>query len=77
MSAPKNMHWTPEEIRALGVRTNLPTACSVLGISASSGYGLVQAGKFPVRTIRVGQRIIVPVAGLLEILGIDETAPAA
>lgn len=62
--------WTPEEIRDLGVRTNLQTACSVLGISTSGGYSLLAKDQFPVRTVRVGNRIIVPVAGLLELLGI-------
>ena len=55
----------------------MATACSVLDISTSGGYSLLARNQFPVRTVRVGSRIIVPVAGLLELLGIDETAPAA
>lgn len=67
--------WTPEAIRDLGARTDIKTACSVLGISHSLGYQLVREGEFPVRTIRLGNRIIVPVQGLLDLLGI-EGAPA-
>lgn len=76
MSAPATIHWTPEAIRDLGVRTNMATACSVLDISTSGGYSLLARNQFPVRTVRVGSRIVVPVSGLLELLGIDQHAAA-
>ena len=71
----KNIKWTPELIRDLGARTDIKTACSVLGISYSLGYQLVREDQFPVKTLRLGNRIIVPVRGLLDLLDIGE-APA-
>ncbi|QGW24258.1 MULTISPECIES: DNA-binding protein [unclassified Dietzia] len=70
--SPRNMKWTPEAIRDLGARTDIKTACSVLGISYSLGYQLVREEQFPVKTLRLGNRIIVPVRGLLDVLDIDE-----
>ena len=35
---------TPEEIDALGVSTDLQTACRAIGISKSSGYAAAKAG---------------------------------
>ena len=63
---------TPEEIDALGVSTDLQTACRAIGISKSSGYAAAKSGKFPCRVIRVGSRYIVPTSGLRELLGIAE-----
>lgn len=60
--------WTAEQIRALGVSTNLTTAASVLGIGRTLAYQLVAAGQFPVPVIRAGTRVIVPVAPLLDLL---------
>lgn len=67
---------TPEEIDALGVSTDLQTACRAIGISKSSGYAAAKAGRFPCRVIRVGSRYIVPTAGLRELLGISEGTAA-
>ena len=70
-----NPHWTPDAVRELGVRTDLETANSVLGLSRSVGYELIQRGEYPVKTLRVGKRYIVPVAGLLAALDIPATEP--
>jgi len=64
--------WTPEKVRALGVRTNLVTASDVLGISRNSGYQLASKQDYPVPLLRLGKRYVVPVAGLLNALGIAE-----
>jgi hypothetical protein len=70
------MPWSAERIRALGVATTLPTATAVLGISRSQAYRLAATDTFPTPLIRAGTRIIVPVAGLLRLLLLDEpTAP--
>jgi hypothetical protein len=66
-----------EQIRALGAATNLATAAAVLGIGRSQAYRLVAAGQFPAPVIRVGTRVIVPVAGLLRLLLVDDTDPTA
>lgn len=71
---PPGHAWTAEQVRALGATTNLPTAASVLGISRSQAYHLVATDAFPLPVIRAGSRIIVPVAGLLRLLLLDNGA---
>ncbi|MEU8024219.1 hypothetical protein AB0B88_18605 [Micromonospora haikouensis] len=72
---PTNVPWTVERIRALGAATTLPTAAAVLGISRSQAYRLAATDTFPAPLIRAGTRIIVPVAGLLRLLLLDQPAP--
>jgi hypothetical protein len=76
-----NRVWSPDEVRALGVRTDLPTAASVLGIGRNAAYDLARQSGFPVPVFRVGVRYVVPVAPLLELLGVDpknsEAGPAS
>jgi hypothetical protein len=74
--------WTEAEIRGLGVRTDLVTACSIVyGCGATKAYELVARDEidFPVR--KVGNRYAVPVAPLLELLGLpvhmSEPEPAS
>ncbi|MBB0969752.1 DNA-binding protein [Dietzia aerolata] len=67
---------TPEEIDALGVSTDLQTACRAIGISKSSGYAAAKAGTFPCRVVRIGSRYVVPTAGLRELLGMTDVAAA-
>ncbi|MDH3021541.1 DNA-binding protein [Gordonia alkanivorans] len=62
--------WSPSEVRALGVRTDLETANSVLGLNRFTGYELAKSGDYPVKVLRAGRRYIVPVAGLLAALDI-------
>ncbi len=69
--------WTVEQIRALGAATNLGTAAAILGIGRSQAYRLVAADQFPAPIIRVGTRVIVPVAGLLRLLLVDDPDPTA
>ncbi len=69
--------WTPERVRALGVRTDLSTASDVLGISRNSGYHLASKDNYPVPVLRLGKRYVVPVAGLLEVLGINDELHAS
>ncbi len=61
---------TPQDVLALGVSTDIPIACKIMGISPSSGYALAKKGEFPVRVVKVGSRYVVPTVGLLELLGI-------
>jgi hypothetical protein len=71
--------WTSEAVRALGVRTTVEVAGSILGgLSRTQSYVAVDRGKFPVPVIRVGRRMVVPVQPILELLGLDtpvNTAP--
>jgi hypothetical protein len=63
--------WTPENVRDLGVRTDLPTAASVLGLGKNAAYAMARGGTFPVPVLRLGVQYVVPVAPLLHLLGID------
>lgn len=74
--------WTPAEVSALGVRTDLPTAGEILaGLCKDEAYRMHQRGEFPVPVVKVGRRYVVPVAPILRLLGIgppdmDEAGPA-
>jgi hypothetical protein len=63
--------WTPDMVRALGVATDLRTAASIFGITASSAYNMVSRGAFPVPVIRAGGIYRVPVAAILTALHLD------
>lgn len=64
--------WTERDVRALGVRTDVATAGSVLGLGRSAAYEAVRTGGFPVPVIRAGGHYVVPVAPLLRLLGLDD-----
>ncbi|GEM_PF-1745327 len=69
--------WTPARIRALGARTDVPTACAILGMSERTGRDLVRRGTFPVAVLRLGaKKQVVPTAAILVLLGIAIEAPA-
>lgn len=73
MTAP----WTVERVRALGVVTDLLTAGEVLGLSRNSTYRLNAEGQFPVPVLTLGSTYRVPVAGLIELLGITPNSSEA
>lgn len=50
--------------------TDLPTAGRALGIGGNLAYELNARGEFPVRVLRLGRKLRVPVADLLAYLGI-------
>ena len=63
--------WTANAIKALGSRTDVPTAGAIIaGLNRAESYKAVQRGDFPVPVIRVGRRMVVPVQPILELLGI-------
>jgi hypothetical protein len=63
--------WTPAEVIALGVRTDVPTAGEILaGLCRDEAYRSVKRGDFPVPVLKVGRHLVVPVAPILELLGI-------
>ena len=66
---PARGRWTRAQVEELGVTTDVATAASVLGIGRSTAYELIRRGEFPVRVLRIGTRMQVPVATLLEALG--------
>jgi hypothetical protein len=71
--------WTPAEVVALGVRTDVPTAGEILaGLCRDEAYRSVKRGDFPVPVLKVGRRLVVPMAPILELLGIkrDDQPPS-
>jgi hypothetical protein len=69
--------WTRADVEALGVRTDVPTAYAILtGLDKDAAYRAVKRGDFPVPVIKVGRRMIVPVAPIIRLLGLDEGGAA-
>jgi hypothetical protein len=69
MSGPRV--WSPDEVRALGVRTDVATAGEILGgLCRSEAYELAKRGDFPVPVIKVGRRLIVPTAPIIALIRI-------
>lgn len=60
--------WTPEAVRALGMTTDIETAAAILGIGRTLAFELAKKDQFPVRLLRLGRRVLVPVADLLRYL---------
>lgn len=68
------------ELLALPTTTDLTTAGRALGISRSTAYELRRQGAFPTRVLQLGNKLRVPTAELLALLGIErpeDRAPAA
>ncbi|RUL89983.1 DNA-binding protein [Verrucosispora sp. FIM060022] len=63
--------WTIEEVRELGLTTDVETAAAILGIGRTKAYALARTGEFPVRLLRVGRRYVVPVQAILNILAVE------
>ena len=61
--------WTPENIRQLGMTTDVGTAGAILGIGRSKAYELAKNGDFPVAILRIGRRYLVPTSAILALLG--------
>ncbi len=64
--------WTVEAVRQLGMTTDLATAAEILGIGRTLAFDLVRADRFPVKPLRLGRRVVVPVPELLRLLGVQE-----
>jgi hypothetical protein len=69
--------WTADEVRALGTRVDLVTACRVvLGCGKNKAWALYHAGELPFPALRVGRRVVCPVRPLLDLLGISDQQQA-
>jgi hypothetical protein len=70
--------WTPDDVRALGVRTTVPIAGEIIaGLCKDESYRAVQRGTFPVPVVKCGRRMVVPVAPILELLAIKPNGNTA
>ena len=64
--------WTPEAIRALGVRTDLPTLGKIFGISRARAYQMAHTGEWEqagIRIVPLGSKYVVAVQSILDVLG--------
>lgn len=69
--------WTREQVEALGVRTDVPTAMNILwGVSRRKAYEMVRSGQAGLKVIRVPGtgRYVVPVNAILRALDESEGA---
>lgn len=63
--------WTPAEIHALGVRTDLTTACSIVfDCGRTKAYEMLASGELDFPVLRAGNRLTVRLAPILELLAI-------
>lgn len=70
----KGSAWTAEQVRALGLTTDLTTAAEILGISRSAAYKLARRNAFPVPLIRAGTHYRVPIPPILTALHLTHDA---
>jgi excisionase family DNA binding protein len=59
----------PEELKGK-LTIDITTAARILGIGVNQAYAAAKAGEIP--TLRLGRRLLVPVAPLLKLLGVEE-----
>ena len=65
--------WSVDDIRSLGVRVDLVTACQiVVGCGKTRAWELFHRGELPFPALRVGRKVVVPTAHLMKLLGLDE-----
>ncbi len=70
--------WTAEEVLKLPVKVDVPTAGAIIGnLCKDESYRMVKRGEFPVPVIKVGRKLFVPVAPILQLLGLDTRAAGA
>ena len=63
---------TPDEVRALPVTVDLPTAGRPFGLGRDASYDLARLGQFPGPVLKLGRMLRVTRASLLEALGIND-----
>ena len=66
------MTVSSSELSQLPALIGVEQACSLLGISRSTGYRAAATGELP--TIRFGRRVYVPTARLCELVGVPLAA---
>jgi hypothetical protein len=65
---------TVDEVLALPVTVDLPTAGRAFGLGRTKSYEYARTGEFPCKVLTLGSRFVVTRRSILAALGIDETA---
>jgi hypothetical protein len=65
------MTMTATEVRSLPAIVDVVTAAEVLGIGRTVAHELVRTNRFPTPVVRVGHKIKIPTAYLIELLGLS------
>lgn len=73
---PARGQWTADNMRELGVTTDIPTAASILAMGETKARELVRTGLFPVPVLKFGERYVIPTAPLRALLGIGDRLQA-
>ncbi len=70
---------SPDEVRAvcrLAATLDVPAAGRCFGLGRAAAYAAYHRGEFPVRVLKIGQRLRVPSTDVLQLLGLDDDPPA-
>ena len=59
-----------EQLSALPVVVDVPTAAEALGLGKTAAYELIRCGRWPTPVLRLGKLIRIPTAPLLVLLGL-------
>ncbi|MDT0382410.1 helix-turn-helix domain-containing protein [Streptomyces sp. DSM 42041] len=65
-----------DDLLALPAAVDVVTAGRALGISRTTAYDLAKRGEFPVPLLRLGVQYRARRVDLLELLGVEQPAPA-
>lgn len=60
-----------EELSALPVVVDVPTAAEALGLGKTAAYELIRCGDWPTPVLRLGKLIRIPTAPLLALVGVQ------
>jgi hypothetical protein len=76
-AVPGGVGLSTEEIRALPAAFAFdPVVPAAFGLSRSAAYRALAAGQLPIRTLRLGHKLIVTRADLMAALGVEEAPPS-
>ena len=64
--------WTLDNVKALGMTTDLETAATIPGIGRTLAFELAKTNQFPVRILRLGRRTRISVPELIAYLSGDD-----